>query len=55
MKISQGEVLTKKKLFYLNLEDEKMDFPSFSKKKILRLAHENSVKLGVFIKKYFFA
>ena len=47
MKISQGAVgIGKKKIFFLykmNLEDEKMDFPLFLKKKIfLRLVHKNS-------------
>ena len=39
----------------MNLEDEKMNFPPFSKKKkFLRLAHEKSVKGGVLTKKNFF-
>ena len=43
----EGESIDKKKFFLLkmNLEDEKMNFPPFSKKKkFLRLAHEKSVK-----------
>ena len=39
----------------MNLEDEKMDFPPFSKKKkFLRLAHENQSRGGIGKKKFFF-
>ena len=44
MKIHQGGNIDKKNFFLLemNIEDEKMDFPIFEKKKFLRLVHKNS-------------
>ena len=42
-------------LLQMNLEDEKMDFPPFlKKKKFLRLAHENQSRRGIGKKKFFF-
>ena len=56
MKIHQGGSIDKKNFFLLemNIEDEKMDFPPFSKKKkIFKLAHENPSR-GSIDKKNFF-
>ena len=56
MKISQGRYWQKKFfLLQMNLEDEKMDFPPFSKKKkFLRLSHENQSRGCIGKKKFFF-